>query len=51
MFEQTFKNIDDVLNPNGGNDVALRTSAEVLDEIAALYAESAEVMASIRGLI
>lgn len=40
-----------VKNPNGGQVVALRTPAEILDEIAALDAESAEVLAVIRGLV
>ena len=40
-----------VKNPNGGEVVALRTPAEILDEIAALDAESAEVLAVIRGLV
>jgi type I restriction enzyme M protein len=40
-----------VKNPNGGGEVALRTPAEILDEITALDAESAEVLASIRGLV
>jgi len=40
-----------VKNPNGGDEVALRTPQEILDEIAALDAESAEVLASIRGLV
>ena len=40
-----------VKNPNGGDEVALRTPAEILDEIAALDAESAEVLATIRGLL
>lgn len=40
-----------VKNPNGGEVVALRTPAEILDEIAALDAESAEVLAVIRGLL
>jgi type I restriction enzyme M protein len=39
-----------VKNPNGGAVMALRTPAEILDEIAALDAESAEVLAVIRGL-
>ena len=39
-----------VKNPNGGDEVALRTPQEILDEIAALDAESAEVLAMIRGL-
>ncbi len=40
-----------VKNPNGGDTVALRTPQEILDEIAALDAESAEVLAVIRGLV
>ena len=40
-----------VMNPNGGDQVALRTPQEILDEIAALDAESAEVLAKIRGLV
>ena len=40
-----------VKNPNGGDEVALRTPQAILDEIAALDAESAEVLAAIRGLI
>ena len=40
-----------VKNPNGGEEVALRSPAEILDEIAALDAESAEVLATIRGLL
>jgi type I restriction enzyme M protein len=40
-----------VKNPNGGDEVALRTPQEILDEIAALDAESAEVLATIRGLV
>ena len=40
-----------VKNPNGGDEVALRTPQDILDEIAALDAESAEVLASIRGLL
>ncbi|MDZ4125067.1 MAG: N-6 DNA methylase, partial [Hydrogenophaga sp.] len=40
-----------VKNPNGGDVVALRSPAEILDEIAALDAESAEVLAVIRGLV
>ena len=38
-------------NPNGGDEVALRTPQDILDEIAALDAESAEVLATIRGLV
>ncbi len=40
-----------VKNPNGGDAVALRTPQEILDEIAVLDAESAEVLATIRGLV
>ena len=40
-----------VKNPNGGEEVSLRSPEEILDEIAALDAESAEVLAAIRGLL
>ncbi|NMQ30113.1 SAM-dependent DNA methyltransferase [Candidatus Accumulibacter phosphatis] len=40
-----------VKNPNGGDEVPLRTPQDILDEIAALDAESAEVLATIRGLV
>lgn len=40
-----------VKNPNGANEVALRTPLEIIDEIAALDAESAEVLAAIRRLL
>jgi type I restriction enzyme M protein len=40
-----------VKNPDGGEVVALRTPAEILDEIAALDAESAEVLGTIRELL
>jgi type I restriction enzyme M protein len=40
-----------VKNPNGSDEVSLRTSQDILDEIAALDAESAEVLATIRGLV
>jgi type I restriction enzyme M protein len=40
-----------VKNPNGGEVVHHRTPQEILDEIAALDAESAEVLANIRGLL
>ncbi len=40
-----------VKNPNGGDAVALRTPQDILDEIAALDVESAEVLAVIRGLV
>ncbi len=38
-------------NPNGGDEVALRTPLEILDEIVAHDAESAEVLAKIRRLL
>jgi len=40
-----------VKNPNGGDEVALRTPQDILAEIAALDAESAEVLSTIRGLV
>jgi type I restriction enzyme M protein len=40
-----------VKNPNGGEVVNHRSPAEILDEIAALDAESEEVLAAIRGLL
>jgi len=40
-----------VKNPNGGEKVNHRSPKEILDEIAALDAESAEVLANIRGLL
>ena len=40
-----------VKNPNGGDEIALRTPLEILDEIAALDAESAAVLATIRRLL
>ena len=40
-----------VKNPNSGNDAELRTTQEILDEIAMLDIESAETLALIRGLI
>ncbi len=51
------KNIDQttfdlsVKNPNGGEEIAHRTPQEIMDEIAALDAESAEVLETIRGLL
>jgi type I restriction enzyme M protein len=38
-----------VKNPNSGGEVVHRTPEDIMDEIAALDAESAEVMARIRG--
>ncbi len=40
-----------VKNPNNGEEVALRSPEDILDEIAALDAESADVLATIRGLL
>ena len=40
-----------VKNPNGGEEVTHRSPEEIMDEIAALDAESAEVLGSIRGLL
>lgn len=40
-----------VKNPNGGEVVAHRSPQEIIDEIATLDAESAEVLAGIRGLL
>ena len=51
------KNIDketfdlSVKNPNGGEEVAHRSPQEILDEIAALDAESANVLVNIRALL
>jgi len=39
-----------VRNPNGGEEVTHRRPQEIMDEIAALDAESAEVLANIRAL-
>jgi len=40
-----------VKNPNGGEEVIHRSPQEIMDEIAALDAESAEVLGKIRGLL
>lgn len=40
-----------VRNPNGGKEVALRSPQEIMDEIAALDAESAEALANIKALL
>ena len=40
-----------VRNPNGGEAVAHRLPTDILDEIAALDAESADVLQTIRGLL
>ena len=38
-------------NPNTGEEVVHRSPQEIMDEIAALDAESAEVLTTIRGLL
>jgi type I restriction enzyme M protein len=40
-----------VKNPNGGEEVTHRSPQAIMDEIAALDAESAEVLANIRALL
>src|SRR5271170_2772537 len=40
-----------VKNPNGGEEVTHRSPVAIMDEIAALDAESAEVLQAIRGLL
>ena len=40
-----------VKNPNGGEAIAHRSPQEIMDEIAALDAESAEVLANIKALL
>jgi type I restriction enzyme M protein len=40
-----------VKNPNGGEAIAHRSPQEIMDEIAALDAESADVLEVIRGLL
>ncbi len=40
-----------VKNPNGGEEVTHRSPREIMDEIAALDADSAEVLANIRALL
>jgi type I restriction enzyme M protein len=40
-----------VKNPNGGDEVVVRTPQEILDEIEALDAEAAEVLKGIPGLV
>ena len=40
-----------VKNPNGGDEVVLRTPQEIMDGIAALDAESANILAAIRELV
>jgi len=40
-----------VKNPNGGDEVGLRSPQDILDEVAALDDEAAEVLSAIRGLV
>ena len=40
-----------VKNPNGGAEVIHRSPQEIMDEIAALDAEGAEVLGSIRAML
>lgn len=40
-----------VKNPNGGEEIAHRSPQEIMDEIAALDAESAEVLSNIKALL
>ncbi len=40
-----------VKNPNGGEEVAHRSPADIMDEIAVLDGESAEVLEMIRALL
>jgi len=40
-----------VKNPNGGEEITHRSPEEIMDEIAALDAESVEVLANIRSLL
>ena len=40
-----------VKNPNGGEEIAHRSPEDIMDEIAALDAESAELLGNIRGLL
>jgi type I restriction enzyme M protein len=40
-----------VKNPNGGEEVAHRSPKKIMDEIAALDAESAKVLKNIKALL
>ena len=40
-----------VKNPDGGEEIIHRSPFEIMDEIAALDAESADVLTKIRGLL
>ncbi len=56
-WEVALKDVDSstfdlsVKNPNGGEEVAHRSAEEIMEEIAALDAESVEILASIRALL
>ena len=50
VFEQAFKNIDDVLRKEAGCTTELDYT-EIMDEIAKLDAESAEVLRKIGALL
>ena len=57
MFEQAFKTIDQVTfdlsvkNPNGGEEIAHRSPEAIMEEIAALDAESSKVLVKIKELL
>ena len=38
-------------NPNGGEEIAHRSPEAIMDEIAALDAESAEILGTIKALL
>ena len=40
-----------VKNPNGGEEIVHRSPQEIMDEIAALDAESAQVLGNIKALL
>ncbi len=40
-----------MMNPNGGEKISHRSPSEIMEEIAALDAESAQVLANIRRLL
>jgi type I restriction enzyme M protein len=50
VIDQTTLDLS-VRSPNGREEITHRTPQEILDEIAALDAESAEVLANIKGLL
>ena len=57
LFRSDVKDIDrdtfdlSVKNPNNGEETPLRDPLEILEEIAALDAESAKVLDGIRGML